>query len=80
MGKCLSVDLANFWICFDHSEQISQWAELDIMSYFRVLKDPTCKNISFSTRYIRDRQMCMHACVRVCVLRDRRNISGTTSS
>jgi len=38
MGKRLSVDLAGFWICCSshHSEQMSQWAELDLMSSFRV--------------------------------------------
>ena len=30
-------DLAHFWICcsFRHSEQTSQWAELNLMSHFR---------------------------------------------
>ena len=37
MGKCLSADLANFWICCSslHSEQMSQWAQLDPMSPLR---------------------------------------------
>ena len=37
MGKCLSVNLVNFWICCNsfHSEQISEWIQVDPMSRFR---------------------------------------------
>jgi len=54
----LSVVLAGFWICCSshHSEQMSLWAELYLMSNFRVTSPKrsrfNMKNISFSTRYM----------------------------